>query len=723
MIGQYKRPTNKDPKKQEERKGRLVVPNVLKGDNNKGGRKMKESADLVVHTERSRSRSRLRSAGNRSKGKKDKKQPSVGLFVTKELNVAIETTKATVERIAKEYKAANRKYRDTAFDLEYDTGRCLNGHKGNVEVVAKDIHRVTEIFDKPVFFPEGGAASSTAIRQGGLGDCYFLSALATVSGLPGLIEKICVARSEEVGIYGFIFYQDQGWVGVIVDDLLFTNIPKYEHLDQATKQIYHEDKDRFEAIARKGGRLLTYAKAGTSDETWVSLIEKAYAKLYGCFAHINSGGQTGEAIEDLTGGVAINLNSRDILDVDRFWQDELCKVNKDRFGHAYAVLRAVEVMGKRFVVVRNPWGLGEWTGPWSDGSKEWTAEWLKCLPQLNHVFGNDGQFVMEYKDFLRYFTDIDRVRLFDDGWTVASCWLDVPVLPIPSAPSYGILSFQIAIPKKANTILVLSQLNDRSFESIKKKIHPSFAFSVVKLGESTPLATGAQARPFWDRSGTLELELEAGNYVVYVQLDHTRPDHVRTFAPLKVNGTLSDTTPILTGGWLAHDFEDLTSKVQAISLSQNWDGVGETDYLVKSLEDVIREDLEETKSAESDEETDTDSDGASDLESDKESSGAEDEPKKKTDDSAESELKPVDLKDSLTEGKKEPTGDVVGEVTLAVPDGNENKSDDDDVDDEWRRLLEDDGLHATLGLKVYTQTKVPARVTGRIKSADGKWEW
>ncbi|KAF6764393.1 hypothetical protein DFP72DRAFT_1163362 [Ephemerocybe angulata] len=644
MIGQYKRPTNKDPKKQEECKGRLVVPNVLKGDNNKGGRKMKESADLVVHTERSRSRSRLRSAGNRSKGKKDRKQPSVGLFVTKELNVAIETTKATVERIAKEYKAANRKYRDTEFDLEYDTGRCLNGYKGNVEVVAKDIQRVTEIFDKPVFFPEGGAASSTAIRQGGLGDCYFLSALATVSGLPGLTEKICVARSEEVGIYGFIFYQDQGWVGVIVDDLLFTNIPKYEYLDQATKQIYHEDKDRFEAIARKGGRLLTYAKAGTSDETWVSLIEKAYAKLYGCFAHINSGGQTREAIEDLTGGVAINLNSRDILDVDRFWRDELCKVNKDRFGHAYAVLRAVEVMGKRFVV-------------------------------LNHVFGNDGQFVMEYKDFLRYFTDIDRVRLFDDSWTVASCWLEVPVLPIPSAPSYGILTFQITIPKKANTILVLSQLNDRSFESIKKKIHPSFAFSVVKLGESTPLATGAQARPFWDRSGTLELELEAGDYVVYVQLDHTRPDH--------------------EGGW--HTISRiLTSKVQAISLSQNWDGVGETDYLVKSLEDVIREDLEETKSAESDEETDSDG-GASDLESNKESSGAEDEPKKTTD-----------------EGKKEPTGDVVGEVTLAVPDGNENKSDDDDVDDEWRRLLEDDGLHATLGLKVYTQTKVPARVTGRI---------
>jgi hypothetical protein len=28
------------------------------------------------------------------------------------------------------------------------------------------------------------------------------------------------------------------------------------------------------------------------------------------------------------------------------------------------VLRAVEAKGKRFVVIRNPWGDSEWTGPW-----------------------------------------------------------------------------------------------------------------------------------------------------------------------------------------------------------------------------------------------------------------------------------------------------------------------------------------------------------------------
>lgn len=59
------------------------------------------------------------------------------------------------------------------------------------------------------------------------------------------------------------------------------------------------------------------------------------------------------------------------------------------------MLRAVEFKGKRFVVLRNPWGDSEWTGPWSDGAKEWTEEWLPALKELQHSFGDDGEFVME----------------------------------------------------------------------------------------------------------------------------------------------------------------------------------------------------------------------------------------------------------------------------------------------------------------------------------------
>jgi len=37
------------------------------------------------------------------------------------------------------------------------------------------------------------------------GDCWFMAAVATITNLKGLIEKICVARDEKVGVYGFVF--------------------------------------------------------------------------------------------------------------------------------------------------------------------------------------------------------------------------------------------------------------------------------------------------------------------------------------------------------------------------------------------------------------------------------------------------------------------------------------------------------------------------------------
>ena len=87
-------------------------------------------------------------------------------------------------------------------------------------------------------------------------------------------------------------------------------------------------------------------------------------------------------------------------------------------GHAYSVLRAVECKEKKFVVIRNPWGNSAWTGRWSDGSKEWTQEWLEILPKLGHTFGDDGQFVMECKLNLitvKFLTNLinDKTRI---GW-------------------------------------------------------------------------------------------------------------------------------------------------------------------------------------------------------------------------------------------------------------------------------------------------------------------
>lgn len=62
-----------------------------------------------------------------------------------------------------------------------------------------------DIFDKPRFFIEGATAND--VRQGNDGDCWFMSALCTISNKDGLIQRVCVARDEQVGVYGFVFHR------------------------------------------------------------------------------------------------------------------------------------------------------------------------------------------------------------------------------------------------------------------------------------------------------------------------------------------------------------------------------------------------------------------------------------------------------------------------------------------------------------------------------------
>ena len=118
----------------------------------------------------------------------------------------------------------------------------------------------------------------------------------------------------------------------------------------------------FRDSLRKGSNALYFASCKDSNETWLPLMEKAYAKAHGDYQSIE-GGFAGEGVEDLTGGVATYISSEDVLDKDRLWS-ELLQVN-DKFlfgagsrtgrdydpaddegfvrGHAYTVLEAREI--------------------------------------------------------------------------------------------------------------------------------------------------------------------------------------------------------------------------------------------------------------------------------------------------------------------------------------------------------------------------------------------
>jgi len=58
-----------------------------------------------------------------------------------------------------------------------------------------------------------------------------------------LIEKLCVARDEEVGVYGFVFFHGSTWVSDIINDQLFW-CPN-------TKNSAHENKTSIAVIKRR----------------------------------------------------------------------------------------------------------------------------------------------------------------------------------------------------------------------------------------------------------------------------------------------------------------------------------------------------------------------------------------------------------------------------------------------------------------------------------------
>lgn len=108
---------------------------------------------------------------------------------------------------------------------------------------------------------------------------------------------------------------------------------------------------------------------------------------------------------------------------------------------------------------RNPWGErgwdgnGEWNGPWSDGSKEWTPYWMQ---KLNHTFGDDGLFWMSYEDMLKRFDILERTRLFDQDWTIVQQWTSVNVSWVTG---YLTTKFVVEIKKGGPTVFVLSQVS------------------------------------------------------------------------------------------------------------------------------------------------------------------------------------------------------------------------------------------------------------------------
>ncbi|CAI9743032.1 calpain-2 catalytic subunit-like [Octopus vulgaris] len=282
-----------------------------------------------------------------------------------------------------------------------------------LETVQKDLawKRPKELKDTAVFMRE---ATYRDLYQGKLGDCWLISAInCLLTNNRKVFDKIVPSNQsfteDYAGIFRFNFWWYGEWKEVVVDDRL--------PVDTNTQQLLYAHNN------------------SEPDEFWVCLLEKAYAKLVGCYENL-TGASTSFGTVQMTGGVSeyilfenddpaeiFELLSR-MQDMNSMFSCAILGAGETTEGetkeglftiHAYCLIKLMKVQyqGKEvgLVKLRNPWGKKEWNGPWSDSSEEWNGLKEEERKRMNLEVKDDGEFWMDINDVVKHFSFVDMCHM------------------------------------------------------------------------------------------------------------------------------------------------------------------------------------------------------------------------------------------------------------------------------------------------------------------------
>ena len=359
------------------------------------------------------------------------------------------------------------------------------------------------------------------IRQGEyIGDCYFLSALGSLcndyntkskqkgSYLKDLIQ-IIKRRGNKI-LYSVKFNINGKWKYVLVDN----NFPYI--------------------IDNNGNNNFCFGSS-FKKELWVSLIEKAWAKINGCYIKI-CGGHCKDAFDILTSAETEFII---IINESRTAKEEIWKKLKNASDnkyvicagsrhmglfenvglisdHAYSIMNIYDINYKRknlrLIKLRNPWGEIEFNGDWSKKKKKWNDE-LKRLVQFEGV-KDDGIFYMSYDDFIGYFNSVEILKMREGYEIIASC-------KISKKEAYKCQMLILVINEdKKHLIINLYQKNPRIIRK-NGKYYPEPVKSYIILAKM------AKDNYIFIKSITnsevhlgMEVELERGVYVIFCDVNY-----------------------------------------------------------------------------------------------------------------------------------------------------------------------------------------------------------
>lgn len=281
--------------------------------------------------------------------------------------------------------------------------------------------RVDDIYPAPLFKKE--LIHHEYIQQGEIGDCYFITALMRIAKQPHLVEPL--------------FEKEQ-------PDAILGKVPESINIKCGAVVVYFRAFGRRTPvlidtlIPTRYGEPIFNRLINDNKSPWSLLVEKAYAKLNGCYSNID-GGFFFDSIYSLYGyyNKAIYFFNKESLDVKKTIQkilkfqhygcimdasiNETNEVDLNEIDehnlvtkHSYLILKIRKFEEKIFFLLFNPWGHKIWIGDYSSDSDLWK-------PELKEALKNEpekGHFWMIDRDFFHYFNEIDVAKPLDPHWTV-----------------------------------------------------------------------------------------------------------------------------------------------------------------------------------------------------------------------------------------------------------------------------------------------------------------